>query len=470
MKNFIKIHPDNPHYFADSTGKTWIPVGLNMIKPTPEGGMEDFRIWIKKLAENGGNYFRIWLSIPFFDIEPERVGSFDEEKRKRLDEVLAIAQSYGVRIKVTIEHFRGVVPEDGAPHWAVKPAANKANGGTAVSIEDYLLNEPSRQAFLKKLDYLAERYRDNDTIFAWELWNEVGCFKAPDCVWQQWSEEMIDELRKRFPNHLVTSNLCSFDCLERHNAYDWLCKSSKSDYMQIHSYLDPGAELDFCRGPIDAMCAEAIRILKEKNNSLPSVLAETGATEWRHATYSHLYKLDQKGMILHDILFAPFFCGAAGTGQIWHWEFYVNANNLWHLFEPFSRFIKDLDPAAEDFKPFTRESNHLRIYALSGKTQTIYWCRDKENTWQNEIERENPPLLRSGMELKLLTLTDRPVTQVDYFLPWAPAEQATGSLLPDERTVVKLPDFERSIILILRHDGETAFSGTASRMQLRENW
>ena len=31
---------------------------------------------------------------------------------------------------------------------------------------------------------------------------------------------------------------------------------------------------------------------------------------------------------LHDVLFAPFFAGSAGTGQIWHWNTYVERHEL----------------------------------------------------------------------------------------------------------------------------------------------
>ena len=470
MNDFISVHPENPQYFADSSGKTWIPIGLNMIRPTAEGGLNDYRNWLERLAANGGNYIRLWLSWPFFDVESEKEGVYSEEHRQRIDEVLAIAAKYNIRVKMTIEHIRGIAEEDDAPFWAHKPVFHKDHGGTAASIEDYLVSETSRASFVRKLDYFAEHYRNNDTVFAWELWNEVGCFKAPDAVWQKWSEDMLGELRKRFPNHLVCSNLCSFDCLERHNSYDWLCKRSNSDFVQIHRYLDLGAELDACRGPLDVLCADAMRILLEKCDTLPAVLAETGAAEWRHAGPSHLYKLDKKGMLLHDLIFAPFFAGAAGCGQVWHWDCYVDRNDLWHCFAPFAAFVKKLDPAAEQFRPFTREGNHLRIYALSGKSRTVLWGRDKQNTWDSELERENPPLLRSGMPLKLLTITDRPITKVEYFLPWASDGAATGELVPDEASVVTLPDFERSIILTLHHEGGKVFEITESKMQLREEW
>ena len=42
------------------------------------------------------------------------------------------------------------------------------------------------------------------------------------------------------------------------------------------------------------------------------------------------------GIILHDVLFAPFFAGAAGPGHCWHWNVYVDRNNLWHHFARFA--------------------------------------------------------------------------------------------------------------------------------------
>ncbi len=52
-----------------------------------------------------------------------------------------------------------------------------------------------------------------------------------------------------------------------------------------------------------------------------------------------LYARDTHGMLLHDVLFAPFFAGAAGPGQIWHWNVYVDANRLWHHFGRFAAAI-----------------------------------------------------------------------------------------------------------------------------------
>ena len=67
------------------------------------GGMED---WFQKLSAGGGNFVRIWLSTPFFDVEHARSGEFDPERAKRIDALLALARKYGIRLKLCTEHFR----------------------------------------------------------------------------------------------------------------------------------------------------------------------------------------------------------------------------------------------------------------------------------------------------------------------------------------------------------------------------
>ena len=84
---------------------------------------------------------------------------------------------------------------------------------------------------------------------------------------------------------------------------------------------------------------------------VPILVSEIGAVEANHSGPSVLYEKDKEGTLLHDILFAPFFAGAAGGGQIWHWDSYVAPNNLWFQFSRFAETVKGLDPPAEGFQP-----------------------------------------------------------------------------------------------------------------------
>ena len=133
----------------------------------------------------------------------------------------------------------------------------------------------------------------------------------------------------------------------------------------------------------------------------PILLAESGAVEPRHSGPFKLYQKDQAGIILHDVLFAPFFAGAAGPGHIWHWDVYVDRMNLWHHFARFAKAVEGIDPAAERFQPAVVEHPRLRILALKGQTMLLAWCRDSQNTWQSELADGRPPQPIEGATIDL---------------------------------------------------------------------
>jgi hypothetical protein len=55
------------------------------------------------------------------------------------------------------------------------------------------------------------------------------------------------------------------------------------------------------------LAADAVRTLLSWNPQRPLLLAESGAVEPSHSGPSKLYAKDKDGIILHDILFTPFF-------------------------------------------------------------------------------------------------------------------------------------------------------------------
>ncbi len=133
------------------------------------------------------------------------------------------------------------------------------------------------------------------------------------------------------------------------------------------------------------------------------------------------------------MLFAPFFAGAAGTGQSWWWGEYVAVHNLWHHFRRFAKAIEGLDPVAERFRPFYTETPRLRVYGLKGLKTIVVWCRDKRNGWEDEFVRGLPPETIADESLPFWGCS------YDCYLPWE-----------DRRVTVpaqKLPPFRRSIVV-----------------------
>jgi hypothetical protein len=422
-ETFVRVSPRDRRYLELSDGSPYVPIGLNLI--APPGSMRTYETWLDQLAANGGNYIRAWLSNPFWDVEHVRSGEYDENKAELIETALVLARKRGIRVKMTLEHFRSI---GGGPQaWADKPLHHVSNGGTAESIADWFDGERSRAQFRKKLDWYAARFGSRPEIFAWELWNEVNAVRGGDYL--AWTEAMLSELHKRFPRNLCVQSLGSFDSPRARDAYRRHSTMPGNDLAQVHRYLDLGAQLEVCKGPVDVLAADAVREIASYHPERPVLLAESGAVEPRHSGPFKLYAADKDGTLLHDILFAPFFAGAAGPGQIWHWDSYVAKNELWWHFGRFAEAVKDIDPAAERFEPSMLPHDRLRVYVLKGRRTTLVWCRDIRNDWRSELERKEAPETLTGAKIQGLP------KKLRAYDPWT-GKWSNG-----------IPEFRRSLVL-----------------------
>lgn len=451
---FVRVSPRDPRYFELADGRPYVPIGLNLIAPDgargggETNGLNRMDEWIKQLADQGGNYIRVWLSSPFWDVEHERSGVYDETRARRIDALLELARRRNVRVKLTLEHFRSI-DGPGRQAWAHKPLHLVARGGTATNIADFFDGLPSRDLFRRKLAWYAERYRDNPTIYSWELWNEINAVGGGD--YMAWTEAMLPELHRLFPRNLAMQSLGSFDQDRVRSLYRRSSLMPGNEVAQVHRYLDLGAALEVCHGPVDVLAAEAVRELLAWHPQRPVILAESGAVEPNHAGPFKLYAKDRQGMLLHDILFAPFFAGAAGPGQCWHWDQYVDRNQLWHHFGRFAAAVKDLDPPSEHFQPRLLPHERLRVYALQGRRTLLLWCRDAQNTWQTELRDERKPELLKQVKLDLTEILAKPsIVGARAYDPWA--DRWTDARI--EGQSLELPEFSRSLVVRIALDAK----------------
>ena len=396
----MRVSPRDHRYLELTDGKPYIPIGLNMISPpiTRRGEDEALRgmeAWLAALSSNGGNYIRVWLSNDFWDVEHEKSGVYDEEKAKRIDRMLDLCRKYGIRVKLTMEHFRSI--GGGRQAWADKPLHNVANGGTAQSMADFFDGEASREQFKRKIAWYGKRYGNQPVVYGWELWNEVNAVSGRGDI-MAWSETMLAELHKTFPGNMAMQSLGSFDNTPVARNIPAAQQLPGNDLAQVHRYLDLGANWEVCHGPVDVLAAEAVREIKSYEPGRPVVLAESGAVEPSHSGPFKLYPKDKEGILLHDILFAPFFAGAAGAGQIWHWDSYVAPNNLWCQFGRFAETVRDLDPPAEAFEPSMAPARPACAYTCStGRKRCWLGAAIRRNTWESELKNGEKPEQLRGM-------------------------------------------------------------------------
>jgi hypothetical protein len=443
----LTVHPAHPHYLATAAGRTFIPLGLNLCFPrfATDAREGEARIcgWIDALAAAGGNFTRFFLGHPFFDFEPGRAGEFSEDRAAQLRRLLDHAAARGVRLKLTLELFRTVQPRREAEDFpgAVpfeRSAYRKSVGGPADDLQEFFASPEARRFFLRKLDWLAARFAGHPAVVAWELWNEINAVADPSASWKDWSAAMLPELKKRFPGTLALQSCGSLDSAQAVEDYRWLAGLPGNDLLQVHRYLDPGADMEICHGPLDVTLADSMRLLREFSPESPLLVAEGGAVESRHSGPSRLYaSAEASAGILHDTLFAPFFAGSAGSGQAWHWDFCVERHGLWPQFTAFARAIAGFDPAAEHAQPVQARGDGWRAYGLRGERQSRVWVRAAR------------PGGLASVALPVSAFSPRTTGEIhaDTFDPWT-GETTAPAALPAGETL-KLAGAHQSLVVKL---------------------
>ena len=433
--SFVSISKKNPFYFELSNGDPYIVSG-----PCLAGAadMETMHSWLKKLSANGGNFARVWVCNKLFEVE-EKYGEYSEPKAKNIDQLLEWATTYNIKLKLCLDNTRQIIPDKTA--WFNKPQYHVDNGGPFNNVDEYINTEKGRQAFLNRIKFFSKRYGNHPAVFGWELWNEMNGIMCKGL--REWNDYMLPEVHKLFPKNLVLQSLGSFDMESRRPDYKYINTIGSNDVAQIHRYIDAHATLDVCTAPMDVLASDAINELRSYHIHKPMLLAEVGAVLPNHTGPSDLYPLDRDGSLMHDMLFAPFFAGAAGGGNSWHWDHYIDKNDLWYHYARFNESVKGIDPVQENFIPTSLYNERLRIYALVGIKTIMVWCRDILNDWKSEFRDGKMPQEINSAKIDLASLVaTRDIKKIALYDPWKNEWMGTA-----RNNLVSLPAFKRSMVI-----------------------
>lgn len=449
-KGFVRISTKYPAYFETTDNKTWLPVMINYIVPSGQEETAAFATienYFRNFSSNGGNAMRIWISSPFLEIEDEKAGQYNPKKFARIDRVLQLAEKYNIRIKFTLQHIRTITAGQAKQPWANSTILSADNGGPFTGIKEYINTAKGKKYYMDRVRALSERYKNSKQIFGWELWNEMDAVDTKD--WLAFTKEILDSVKVLFPHHLVTQTLGSLHSQDAANRYEEFFALQNNPYVSLHRYIDPGkdwSQYDDITRPVDSMVFQAVQFAQNNVQNKPIVVNEIGAVEANHAGPSKLYLVDTAGVLIHDMIFAPFFCGAAGTGGLWHWDSYVERQHLWYHYKRFQNAIKGIDPVEERFIPFNFANNGVRAYGLKGKNQTIIWCRNAENNWKTEFLQNIPPTLKTGFSIRPEDTGKTDVHTATVYDPWKD-EWTTAEI---KNGNISVPAFLRSVVIIIK--------------------
>jgi hypothetical protein len=389
-RGFIRRSQRNPLAFAYEDGAPFFAVGENMGWAGGRGTFE-YEEWLGALGKAGGNWIRLWMSSWNCALEWSSqssgqgrrgnylgVGFYSLGNAWKLDTILDTAERFNVKVMVCLGTY-GEFTEGGyfnEGQWQANPY-NAANGGPCAKPEDFWTNEQARKLYQRRLRYLAARYGARTGVHSWEFWNEA---KAPAA----WVAEMARYLKGSGEfagqpadphGHLLTTTYG--------NPEVW--KIPELDFTQTHSY-GTGDSSDYA--PVAHKDAREHAVYKK-----PHLMGEFGI-DWRASDGK--YDPGNKGINLHNALWASALSGDAGGAMTWWWDNYIHPANLYWQFKPLRRFVDTVPWTDGEWKPLEAGPSTVNLYGLSNGRMAILWAQNPQHHWKNAFENKPMPPVRGA--------------------------------------------------------------------------
>jgi len=452
----IRIDPQAPTHFAFDDGTPFVPIGLNVCWATSDRPLEDYRRWFTRLAENGGNFARLWMASWSFGIEWKDTGLGQYVQRmdraSLLDAVFELAESLGIRLMLCLLNH-GAFSLKADTEWRDNPY-NQANGGPLASPEQFVTDERALSLFEHRVRYIAARWAHSPALHSWEWWNEVTWTPIAAASLRPW----ITRVDRVLARHDPYQRLRTTSWADRGDAAAW--RLPELDFAQQHDYTHDDL-LDHYASHMRSWIGDGL-------GGKPVLAGELGLETTFDVKAPRPFDWD--AVHLHNGLWAPVFLGYAGTALYWWWDQIIDPLDLWPAFRGIASYLKAAreaglrlgqhSPRAVD----TRDAT-LRAQALVGPRGLLLWVRDagyhaealrqawREQTGGHEPHRAWQPTWTTFAAARIsfghLPLADGPAS-LRWFDPRTGdvvAQQAV--VLHEGRLELTCPEFDRDLAAIL---------------------
>lgn len=330
-------------YLSFDNGSVFIPIGENMGWAKGNAYL-DYRRWVGRLADNRGNFIRVWMPSWGLGLEWQKgrngyegLMRYKQQNAWYLDWLIGLCAGKGVYLMLSLDHH-GQVSTKVDPNWSENPY-NAANGGPCLNTRDFFTNDSARHLIRNRFRYIVARYGYSRAIMSWELFNEVDWtddFQRCKGDVSAWHAEMAAWLSHTDVNHhLVTT---SFGRAE--NDPDcW--KIPALDFTQTHYYSETPALDSLLVGGCDSY---------RRAYHKPTLNGEFGL----NGNGSRLAAIDPAGIYVHNCLWATLLGGGMGPALPWYWDDYVEPQGLYTHFSALSGFAAGIGFISDGYAPVER--------------------------------------------------------------------------------------------------------------------
>ncbi|CAH9101203.1 unnamed protein product [Cuscuta epithymum] len=348
----------------------------DVFKQASSVGMTVCRTW----AFNDGQ----WRAL---QISP---GVYDELVFKGLDFVVSEAKNYGVRL--ILSFVNNWEPYGGKKQYV---KWGKDAGLNLTSDDDFFSNPTIKAYYKSHVKAVLNRvntitnivYKDDPTIFAWELINEPRCESDPSGdTLQNWIQEMAVYVKSMDPKHLVeigsegfygpsTPSRTQFnpntyaqqvgtDFIRNHQALG-------VDFASAHIYPDSWISQDITEAHVEFTKSWMQSHIEDAENYLrmPIIFAEFGVNT-KDPGYNSTYRDAIFNTVYHKVLSST-KNGGSGGGAL-----------LWQLFPDGTDYMDDgyaivLSKAVSASRIIALHSNRLKMFNSLCSTKCRWSCKKK---------------------------------------------------------------------------------------------
>jgi hypothetical protein len=455
-RQHIRVDPQAPSHFAFDDGTPFIPVGLNICWAATDRPLEDYRRWFTRLAENGGNFARLWMASWSFGIEWKDTGLGQYEQRMEraalLDAIFELAESLGIRLMLCLLNH-GAFSLKADTEWKDNPY-NHANGGPLDSPEQFVTDERALALFERRVRYVAARWAHSPALHSWEWWNEATWTPIPAESLRRWFTRMDAVIARYDPYRRLRTTSWA----DRGDALAW--RLPALDFAQQHDYSHDDL--------LDRYATDMRRWRGDGLNDKPVLAGELGLDTTFDAKAPRPFDWD--AVHLHNGLWAPVFHGYAGTALYWWWDQIVDPLDLWPAFRGIARYLQAVQDAGlrvglHASHAVSVQDARLRVQALVGARSVLLWLRDAgyhaaalQRAWRDQDGGSDP---RRKWQPAWTTFSAVPLHLDRLPLPDGPArirwfDTRTGDVVVQQRAELRdghlelsCPAFDRDLAAIL---------------------
>ncbi|MCB0403076.1 MAG: DUF5060 domain-containing protein [Flavobacteriales bacterium] len=395
VKRNYKGDETDRYLYLSETKSTFFTIGHNIAhsayyKLTPEKALRHQQ-WLKELADNGGNFFRLELGAPNglpdwgdymdYSLKMPQMWEFDQ-----LTEYARERELYFILFRHHTEMMQG---ED----WDVAKWDNNPykKGFDLKSRREYFEREDVLEWQKNALRYIFSRWGYNTSLAFYEyqeidnwlsdLKKESGLNDAEALrIFTTWYTKQRDYIRYDLEyNPLFINTYATTPDLELNNKNKYLFYHS--DVIGFHKY---GQDKDINYNSKFDKAEEFFKVWKK-----PVFVEEMGLSAGGNTDFLPLYKCS--GVEFHNSIWSTAFMGTAGIGMNWWWD--RGLHDFGHVkdYKALKMFF-DKEPLEEEKYVPQKWHNTLSLnramlenYVLvnSKQTKCIGWVHNASHYWRN---------------------------------------------------------------------------------------